>query len=394
MDSELVDITVTDVNRAPVITMMPADTTIDECMGLFALFEAEDPDGDAFNMDLGPLAPGMMYEDSAMGSSYLVFNPDTTQAGEYPLTLTVYDATDTVTATFTITVEDCTPPPPCVDMVLSDTVFHFIDTVGSEFSDGAGLAITSSGLDFCFTIVDTSWGSWVRFDPAEGCTPDSVSISYDKTGLSAGQYMSWLPIYGDSTVCAPGQRWVVVILDLIDTTTQYVDTLAVATVPAVPGASVVVPVTFLNHCNLFGIEALLGWTSQYLTLDSVTYDESRLAGFGFLEHRIDNDEDAVALVAFDSMMAVAPGYGNYANLHFTIAVDAAPGFHAIDLGPSFIENPTFAVNCGQGMDISFEIPDFIPGGIMIDTSANFICGYVVDPPRLTCTRTSRESVPT
>ena len=44
-----------------------------------------------------------------------------------------------------------------------------------------------------------------------------------------------------------------------------------------------------------------------------------------------------------------------------------------------VVNPTFAVNCGTGPELTFEIPDFISGGIVVDTASTFVCGYVVDP---------------
>ena len=39
--------------------------------------------------------------------------------------------------------------------------------------------------------------------------------------------------------------------------------------------------------------------------------------------------------------------------------------------------PSYDRNCGSGLETIR--PFFIPGGIVVDTSGNYVCGYVVDP---------------
>jgi len=378
-DSMMVEITVNNVNRAPVITFMPNDTTIDECMSVFEYFTAMDPDGDPIIMYLDQTYPNMVFEDSAMGSAYLLFDPDTTQAGVYPLTLTVSDGTDSVYGSFTITVTDCTPPPGCVDIVFPDTIVQIFDTVGTPNNPAVFLPIYSSGAEFCYTVADLTEGPMPSFAIVDsaGCTPDSIMVTYDKTDLPAGDYLNSFVVFGDSTVCDPAQRGFTVLLNIIDTTTNIVelDTLAVGTVPAVPGATVEVPVTFINHCDLYAIQALIDWNTPYLTLDSINYAGSGIIG-GAIADSIDNDLNWVALMLNFPEGWVAPGEWLYGNLYFTVAQDAPAGFYPLDLASSPFDNPIFATNCADS--VIGRVPDFIPGGIVVDSATNFVCGYVVD----------------
>jgi hypothetical protein len=80
-DSETVEITVNNVNRAPVM-IQPNDTTIDECMTLMMDFMASDPDGDFMDWRIQPLVANMTFTRADTVAS-LTFSPDTNQAGVY-----------------------------------------------------------------------------------------------------------------------------------------------------------------------------------------------------------------------------------------------------------------------------------------------------------------------
>jgi hypothetical protein len=294
---------------------------------------------------------------------------------------------DIDSVTFIITVEECEPPPECVDMILSDTVFHFVDTLENDGKNGsvleAYLDITSSGDEFCFIIYpyyDTT-SSWLTLSDTTGCTPATITLTADGSGMYPGIYQNMYAVLGDSTVCDPNPQYFTVILEVVDTTTPPPpagDTLTVATVSGVPGAQVVVPVDFVNQCYLIGILAWLEWYSDHLVLDSVSWVDTRLHEFVFKVDSIFNDSNTVFLWSVDDTAVVYPGYGNFVNLHFSVAVEAPAGFYEIDLKPIGLpEHPAFTVICDEGIEI-IE-PEFIPGGIVVDTSGNFVCGYVVDP---------------
>ena len=160
----------------------------------------------------------------------------------------------------------------------------------------------------------------------------------------------------------------------------YGDTVMVATEPAVPGAQVLIQVDFTNLCDLTDISTYLAWTSGNLTLDSANFADSRLAGLSGQFFDIDNDLHTVSFgTAFTEGETVPPGAGNLINLYFSLAVNTPAGFYPIDLygmSPNAY-NPQFVRECGGGPETIQ--PFFIPGGIVVDTSGNYVCGYVVDP---------------
>ena len=386
-DSELVEITVNNTNRPPEIDPV-ADTTIDECDTLELVFSATDPDGDSITIEVDTLYENMTFDDNGDGTADFYFAPSFDQAGAYTLTVYASDSVDTDSATFTITVEECEPPPECVDMILSDTVFYFVDTLYGGGKNGdllqETLSITSSGDEFCFVIYPyDSADACGLFTLSEttGCTPATITLTVIGSSFYAGTYQCTYAVLGDSTVCDPNPQYFTAILELVDTTTTPPpagDTLTVATVPAVPGAQVVVPVDFVNQCYLISILAWLEWYSDHLVLDSVSWVDTRLHEFVIKVDSIFNDSNTVFLWSVDDTAVVPPGYGNFVNLHFSVAVEAPAGFYEIDLKPIGLpEHPAFTVICNEGIEI-IE-PEFIPGGIVVDTSGNFVCGYVVDP---------------
>jgi hypothetical protein len=158
------------------------------------------------------------------------------------------------------------------------------------------------------------------------------------------------------------------------------DTVTVATVPAVPGAQVTVQVDIANQCNVSDISTYLAWTSSYLTLDSANFADSRIDSLTGKFFSIDNDAHTVSFGQMSTMDEMVPsGSGNLINLYFSLAVNTPADFYSIDLYGTFptTYNPQFVRDCGSG-DETVQ-PVFIPGGIVVDTSGNYVCGYVVDP---------------
>jgi len=162
------------------------------------------------------------------------------------------------------------------------------------------------------------------------------------------------------------------------------DTVTVATVPAVPGAQVMVQVDFANLCDVSELYAAFDWTSDYLMLDSASFADSRLAGLAGAVAEINNDEDWVKISAgYTDLMLVVPGSGVLVNLYFSLAVECEPGFYPLDLyidPVGFTMNPSYTRDCGSGPETTLSY--FIPGGIVVDISGNYVCGYVVDPDGL------------
>lgn len=380
-DTEIVEITVTNTNRLPYFISEPNDTTIDECMSLELIFIGSDPDGDAFTAGMvGPLPDNMTYSVFADTIVTLTFTPDTTQADVYEVMAyaTEGEGFDTAYSTVTITLEDCFP---CSPMILSDTAFFFVDTIDVDVTGDGSVAVSSPGA-LCFTVdnaFDTTLPDWFSFAVVEPCTPGGeFTFSYDMTGYPEGYYSVLLSVLGEPNVCDPNPQFVSIGVQLIDTTTPEVpsDSVIVATTPAVPGAQVIVPVEFVNSCNLFGVSSIVEWDSDYLVLDSVSWTESAVGHFVPRYDTIYQFGKNVLLFAMDDTAQVSPGSWNFANLYFSVAVETPPGSFL-----PIVQNSVLSMVCESficASDTIIVIPEEVTGGIIVDSSYNFVCGYVVD----------------
>ncbi|MFH1373092.1 MAG: T9SS type A sorting domain-containing protein, partial [bacterium] len=274
----------------------------------------------------------------------------------------------------------------------SDSVFHFVDTIGlsgkSNMALDATLDITSSGDEFNFVIYayDDTLATWLTVVDSVGRTPSTVTLTADGSGLAVGTYQNRFAVLGDETVCEPDMRFFHVTLEVVVDTTGVDslchDSMMVAEVMTVPGAPAMVPVDFTNCCDLSGIGVVLSWGSDYVALDSVSFVDSRLVDFLLKYDTIDNVGHRVAVGAANDGTAlnVLPGTGNFVNLHFSVLPGAPHGFYEIgiyDFKCISCLNPIFSEDCGEGTELI--IPGFEPGGILVDTTTLYFCGYVVDP---------------
>ena len=250
-------------NLPEILTVFDESYTISECDTLEISVAVTDIDQEPLTLSMQSLVENMTFTDYGNDSGLFIFTPNFSQAGVYPITFYVQDAKETVSASFTIIVDECEP--------------------GTEG-----------------------------------------------------------------------------------------DTVTVATVPAVPGAQIVVPVDFANICTLSEYLVSIGWTSDVITLDSVSFIDSRnTLTIEFIT--IDNDNNNVSIShSTDAISYQLPGSGNLANLHFSLAIGTPAGFYPLDL----FEEPYYDRDCGSGSEVIR--PFFIPGGIVVDTSGNYVCGYVID----------------
>ncbi|MBD3401630.1 DUF4397 domain-containing protein, partial [candidate division GN15 bacterium] len=282
---------------------------------------------------------------------------------------------------------------PCDPIVLSDSVFAFEAIEGASIPDPPSrmLVITGDDLDdeFSYTVSAPDGATEVLFynitaggaDTATtvtGMTGDTIMVTVDPSMLAPGQYDFECTVASeDQTVCEPGTETFFVVLDVNEIIIPSDDTVRVATVPAVPGMRVSVPVNFVNSCPLESASVWLKFNQNILHLDSISLTDSRVAdelnSFSF-----DNDSGMIRLTTEADAMLVPIGSGNWANLHLSVACDIPNSFTPIMLDTLFdVEvNPTFVRDCGEGP--SAEQPEFVPGGVVVDTSAAYVCGYVVD----------------
>jgi hypothetical protein len=146
---------------------------------------------------------------------------------------------------------------------------------------------------------------------------------------------------------------------------------------------VVVPVTFTNSCPLHFAKALLGWDyifKQYIDFDSLSYEKSVLADF---DVTLTKDTDGVWIwFSADAGTGepLPPSSGsNWADMYFSVSCDAPAGTYDILLKEYLFDSVPllFERDCGEGVEE--EVPEFVPGAIVVDTSGEYACGEVVTP---------------
>ncbi|MBI5193734.1 MAG: tandem-95 repeat protein, partial [Nitrospirae bacterium] len=159
-DSEVVTISVTNVNRSPVLTAIGAKS-VNENVNLNFTISANDPDGDPLTYSATGLPAG-----AAFNTATRVFNwtPSYTQSGSYNVTFRVTDGTLNSSEVVTITVNNVNQAP---------SAFAGID---QSVIEGANVTLQGTGSD---ADGDTVTYNWVQ----TGGTP--VTINPANTAASA-----------------------------------------------------------------------------------------------------------------------------------------------------------------------------------------------------------------
>jgi len=360
-------------NNPPVIAALDpltvcADSTIE------VLISATDIDEDPLTLWVTPPAPNMTFVDSGNGRGLLTFSPDMSQLGVLELKAHASDGTDSDSVGFTITVEDCTPP--CVDMVLSSTEFTFDMTTADLVNPAPKTLIVSEGRvpAFSFDIIPGP-ASWLVIDPLSGFAGDAISVGVDGLALGPGVYSVECAVVGDpEAVCDPSTQYFTVTLN-VSIPPSDDDIVTIATVPAVLGARVATPVRIEFLCDLAEVTLNLERApSEMLTLDSVSFVGSLLQGWNDKVVTVDGNRIELAAAASAGEDLIPDTTGVLMTLHFDVHGGAAPGFYPIwAVDP----DPLFTYDCGSGPQQ--VAPTVITGGIVVGTSENYVCGYVVDP---------------
>jgi hypothetical protein len=153
-DSEVVEITVNNVNRPPQIIPI-ADTTIDECDLLELAFSASDLDNDPITLSLSPLSANMSFNDNGDGTADFTFDPDFTQAGMYQLILRATDGVAMTADTFTVTVDEC------YNLVVTPDTLFFTAVEGGANPDPDTFTVSEiGGGAISFTLSESA--TWPR----------------------------------------------------------------------------------------------------------------------------------------------------------------------------------------------------------------------------------------
>jgi len=244
---------------------------------------------------------------------------------------------------------------------------------GGALTDTSFIVTETGGAAIAYTVSEAS--IWFDLDRSGGTTPDTVGVSFNISSLTAGDYFDSVTVISGEADNSPVYQFISLII--VDTMAH---TFTVDSIAANPGGQVVVPVEFVNLYDLEYIWVGLDWDSDYLTLDSVSFVDSRLDFFPFKLDSIFNDLNLVKIRCQDGV--VAPGAGNFVNLHFSLDAGTPTGFYDIvrwicTVPPCPIYNPYFIVRPGPD-EILYLEPHFTPGGIAVYD----VCGYVVDPDSL------------
>jgi hypothetical protein len=168
-DSELVAITVNNVNRAPVLAAI-GSRSVDEGQTLNVNLTATDPDGDALTFSSSELPTNATLTDHSNGTATFVFNPNYTQAGPYEIVFRVSDASLLDTEIVTITVNNINRPPVLAAIgsksVAKNTTLDFNVSATDQDNDAITLTTSELPLNASFTDHGNGTGSF-SFTPEQ-----------------------------------------------------------------------------------------------------------------------------------------------------------------------------------------------------------------------------------
>ncbi len=159
-DSEVVVITVTDVNQPPVLTAIGPKTTAEGTVLSFAT-SATDPDGTIPALTAVGLPTGAAYVDSLNGRGRFTWTPNYTQAGVYNVTFIASDGTLADSEIVAITVTDAGNQPPVLAAIGPHSGFEgAVMTFNTSATDPDGTipALTAINLPLNATYFDSANG--------------------------------------------------------------------------------------------------------------------------------------------------------------------------------------------------------------------------------------------
>jgi hypothetical protein len=165
VDSEAVEITVNNINRAPVLDSI-GPQTVPEADTLTLIITATDPDGDSLSFSADPVPTNAELVDNGDNTATFTFIPDYTQAGDYTVVFGVSDGDSSDSESVLITVSN-TNRPPTLAQIGSQNV-GVGDNLGFDVSasdpDGDSIILSTStlptGADFTDNGDGTGSFSW------------------------------------------------------------------------------------------------------------------------------------------------------------------------------------------------------------------------------------------
>ena len=181
-DTEIVNITVTNVDRAPVLTPVIAQS-VPEGAHLSLRITATDPDGESITLLAQQLPANAAFHDSTGGIGGLRFDPDYSQAGSYQVIIIASSnfLSDTELVNINVTNTDRKPAISPVSPQSVPAGGHLAVRISSADPDGDPIILSATGIPVHASFSDSTGGiGGLIFDP------DSSQIGTFPISIIAG----------------------------------------------------------------------------------------------------------------------------------------------------------------------------------------------------------------
>lgn len=258
--------------------------------------------------------------------------------------------------------------PPTIDIIPDYTMNegeHLEASFAASDSDGDALTLFSGPLP-----------SFASFGDTKSIT--SGTFYFDPGYNDAGEYE--ITAYATDGKDTTNVSFTLTVIDTEPGTEG--DTLHVATVPAVPGQQVTVPVDMANSCNVFSVSIPFWWEGAgYIKLDSGVFNDSLVGHISNKYISFDNDADTgqIWVEATGGEDAIPPGHDWLIQLYYSVTPETPHGAYAVT---PLLTETLFGRDCGGGMENIIPVIPGGGGGIVVDTTNVYVCGYVIDEDSL------------
>ncbi|HEX9935133.1 MAG TPA: Ig-like domain-containing protein, partial [bacterium] len=167
VDSEVVQITVSNVNRSPVLASI-GSKTVDEAQTLQFRISGTDPDGDSVHFSAVNVPTNATFVDSGNGAGSFTFNPNYDQAGPYSVTFIASDGSLADSEAVSITVNDVNRAPVLSSIGPRSVIEggHMAFLISASDPDGDSLVLNTQNLPNHSSFTDSGNGKGsFTFDP-------------------------------------------------------------------------------------------------------------------------------------------------------------------------------------------------------------------------------------
>ena len=188
-DSKSFTLTVTDTNQAPALAAI-ANQSVAENASLVIPLNATDPDGDAMVLSQSGMPTFCSFADNTNGTGSISCNPGLSNAGTYPITVTVTDnGTPVLTdsKSFTLSVTD-TNQAPALAAITNQSVAENAGLsipLSATDPDGNGMTLSQSGMPtFCSLSDNLNGTGSISCNPGlsnAGTYPITVTVTDNGT---------------------------------------------------------------------------------------------------------------------------------------------------------------------------------------------------------------------